>query len=521
MNQKEQNMNNNCFISIWLPNLSIDLILMENPQLKYKPLCILRMYRKQRIIFKLNHKYRSSNLVQGMKLTDALTVEPDLIVKKDLPLERKKFYLNKIIFWLSSITPRISIAKNSTLILDVPCTFRSSYTEKIRSVFENSNITNHIGVANTVGAAWAKSHFSEKDRLENSINDSISNLPIKSLRISHRSVKKLNSVGIETISQLAKVPKTELYLRFDNEVSSFFDKATGKEGEPFLAIKTEPKFQIKIDLSEHPSCKYQVISLTKKIIMDLCIKLKSSHVNAQIIKIIFNSERKLHRIIEVSLAKPSNSHTHIVSIFAAKLLRQKDIPEIHSIKVEILKTYPTIHEQKELLDSTISKEKKATLSEIDNNNICQLVEKLGIRLGKDSVNIFSPRESHIPEKSYILKIPGHYLKTNDWPMQYKPRPKILFEPQPIIVLKQISKLDSQVPPKLFWWGDKKYEVLKAIGPERISLDWWLVKRNHENSERDYWQVKSACGSHLWLFNLKKKFEVNACRDQWLIQGQFC
>ena len=494
----EQNMNKKHFIAIWLSNLSIDLILMENPHLKYKPVCILRTCRQQKIISKVNHNCGSSNLIEEKQLTDAIVIEPNLIVKKALPLKKKKLYLNKIIFWLSSITHRISVTKNSTIILDLSHTFKDSYVDKIKSFLKNSHITAQVGVAHTVGAAWAKSHFLKKDMVGNLIEDSIFNLPIKSLRISYSSVKKLNDVGIETISQLEKIPKNDLYLRFDNEVPSLFDKATGKEDELLPIVKTESKFQVKIDLFVYPSCKYQVICLTKKLIMALCIKLKSSHVSAQNINIIFNSEKKLRKIIKINLTKPTNSHTNIVTIFVEKLLGQENIPEIQNIKVETPKTYPVLYKQKELLDSNTVKEKKNTPLKIDNNDISQLVEKLGSRLGKDSVRIFSPGESHVPEKSYIFKLPPHNFQINNWPIQNKPRPKILFEPQPIIMLKQIPKSNNHKLPKLFYWGGQKYKILKAIGPERISSDWWLTKKDNENSERDYWQVKSTCGSHLLL-----------------------
>ncbi|MDG2355382.1 MAG: hypothetical protein P8L82_05135 [Paracoccaceae bacterium] len=513
-------MNKKHFIAIWLSNLEIDLILMENPHLRYKPVCILRTYRQQKFIFKVNYNCKSSNLIAGKQLTDAIAIEPNLIVKKALPLEKKKLYLNKIIFWLSSIAPRISVAKNSTLILDLSHTFKGSYVDKIKKIFKNSLITAQVSIADTVGAAWAKSHFLKKDMVGDLIEDSIFNLPIKSLRISYSSVKKLTDVGIETISQLEKIPKNDLYLRFDNEVPNLFDKATGKEDEYLPIVKTKSKFQAKIDLFVYPSFKHQVICLTKKLIMALCIKLKNSHVNAQNINIIFNSEKKLQKIININLTKPTNSHTPIVTIFVKKLLEQKNIPEIQNIKVETPKTYPVLYKQKELLDSNALKEKKITPLKIDDNDISQLIEKLGSRLGKDSVKIFSPGESHVPEKSYIFKLPSHNLQTINWPMQNKPRPKILFEPQPIIMLKQIPKSNNYKLPKLFYWGGQKYKILKAIGPERISSDWWLTKRDNENSERDYWQVKSTCGSHLWLFNSKKKLGINSPSDKWLIQGQF-
>ena len=59
----------------------------------------------------------------------------------------------------------------------------------------------------------------------------------------------------------------------------------------------------------------------------------------------------------------------------------------------------------------------------------------------------------------------------------------LFEPQPIIILEQFPKLDSNKPPRLLRWSGKKYEIWQSIGPEQISLNWWLVKK-YKDAERD-------------------------------------
>ena len=107
--------------------------------------------------------------------------------------------------------------------------FKESAIKEFASFLENSDIIAQIGIANTISVALAKSHFQKEDNLKNSIQSSITNLPVKSLGIRYDSIKKLNNVGIETIAQLEKIPRNELSIRIDSEVPSFFDKANGKE----------------------------------------------------------------------------------------------------------------------------------------------------------------------------------------------------------------------------------------------------------------------------------------------------
>ena len=44
------------------------------------------------------------------------------------------------------------------------------------------------------------------------------------------------------------------------------------------------------------------------------------------------------------------------------------------------------------------------------------------------------------------------------------------------MLEQLPKLDSNKPPRLLRWSVKKYEIWEPIGPERILLNWRLVKK---------------------------------------------
>ena len=89
-----------------------------------------------------------------------------------------------------------------------------------------------------------KSHFQKEKNLKNSTQSLITNLPVKSLCIIYDSIKKLNNVSIETIAQLEKNPRNEVSIRFDREVSSFFDKPTGKKIETIPIVKIEPSFQM-------------------------------------------------------------------------------------------------------------------------------------------------------------------------------------------------------------------------------------------------------------------------------------
>ena len=66
--------------------------------------------------------------------------------------------------------------------------------------------------------------------------------------------------------------------------------------------------------------------------------------------------------------------------------------------------------------------------------------------------------------------------------------------------------DNGVPTMVTWRG-RRITVERAVGPERLSGDWW-----DDGYRRDYWRCESAFGDFvLYLDRLD---------DQWWLQGWY-
>ena len=81
----------------------------------------------------------------------------------------------------------------------------------------------------------------------------------------------------------------------------------------------------------------------------------------------------------------------------------------------------------------------------------------------------------------------------DWPRPDRPRPKLLWPPEPISA-KQIP----DVPPR-FRWRNRVLTTAMQQGPERIAPEWWLDDPNWRSGVRDYWRINCAEGDQLWVF----------------------
>lgn len=129
-----------------------------------------------------------------------------------------------------------------------------------------------------------------------------------------------------------------------------------------------------------------------------------------------------------------------------------------------------------------------------------LIDRLSIRLGRNRVRRFAPRDTHIPEQA-VLALPAieagepaHWPKPE--PGEPPLRPIHLFDPpQPIEVMAEVP----DGPPRLFKWRRTQHEVARFEGPERIAPEWWKLPPGKDGLTRDYYRVEDMRGRRFWIF----------------------
>ena len=142
----------------------------------------------------------------------------------------------------------------------------------------------------------------------------------------------------------------------------------------------------------------------------------------------------------------------------------------------------------------------------ENDALNDLITRLGNRVGFDNITRCLPAESHIPERSFNT-ISAAYSQADmvGW-SKFCPRPLVLFPPEMI-------SANGARPPTRFRWRAMHFTTAKAIGPERITPEWWLDDPNWRSGLRDYWRIHTQQGRRLWLFFTPQ----HPC---WFVQGEF-
>ena len=76
--------------------------------------------------------------------------------------------------------------------------------------------------------------------------------------------------------------------------------------------------------------------------------------------------------------------------------------------------------------------------------------------------------------------------------------------------------DGPVPPDVFRWRGRDFRLATAVGPERLSPEWWLDDPNWRSGVRDYWRLETDRGARLWLYYA----HGGTMSSGWFCQGEF-
>ena len=132
------------------------------------------------------------------------------------------------------------------------------------------------------------------------------------------------------------------------------------------------------------------------------------------------------------------------------------------------------------------------------------LERLRAELGTDAIVRAEARDTHRPEKAGAWCAVGAPVQGEPFTVNREPftlsRARRAFDPPETIDVV----CDGDMPREVTWRGHR-IAVTRAIGPERLSGDWW-----DDGYRRDYWHCESLAGE-MTLF-------LDRADDRWRMQG---
>ncbi|TXJ22288.1 MAG: DNA polymerase Y family protein [Chitinophagaceae bacterium] len=494
------------FVSIWFRHLLTDWNCRRQPELRNKAIVLKANSHGRAIVTALNQLAIAEGLSIGMSVVDAKAIVRGLEILDNVPGLPEKI-LTSLGRWCIRFTPIVAVDGTDGLLLDATgCAHLWGGEEKYISDLEQRltsfNYDVKLGMADTVGAAWAISRYSGiKIISPGGQATALLSLPPSALRLTSEITQLLERLGLSTIGTFIGMSRHMLQRRFGQQILDRIDQALGRSDEFLQPIESIIPYRERLPCLEPIQTRTGIEIALHQLLETLCLRLQREGLGLRVAVL------KCYRIdgdiqqIAISTSRASQNVKHLFDLFELKLQQLEPGLGIELFVIDATKVEDAVPIQERLWSTT---------GDLEDRQVAELLDRLEVKFGKGRISRYLPSEHHLPELSVQQASSLKDKPAIPWRVE-RPRPVRLL-PQPEIV--EVSAPIPDYPPMLFRYKGELHRIKKADGPERIESEWWHKPGVH----RDYYVVEDEQGRRYWLFRLGHYDAGN--RNQWFIHGFF-
>ena len=525
------------------------------------------------LITACNRKAAQAGIYISQALTDARAILPNLKVREAEPLKDAQALL-ALARWCGRYGPFRNCDSTDSIWIDITGVAHlfdgeEKLTYDIYKRISHFGFQVRIGIADTLGAAYALARFANYNRTNHSTPElsirtnwaiaaphqtrtALRDLPVEGLRLSADTVTTLKRLGLRHIGQLYDLPRTGLERRFQEtektksktnlsrtqavmiaNVLTRLDQALGNKAEPRLALSERPHLSIRTSWAEPLISLEGIEGELSRLANALITKLERHALGYRRLQLsLFRTDGSIAKI-QVGTSAPSRSRDHLMELFKERLNAIDAGFGIDVLELNAVSSEPLSNEQAAISDANTSCGWRS-------EDISQLIDRLSNRLGNNHVYRLHTRQSHIPEQAQIkhpalapLNEKVTTSSPNTLPFDSSDEIPETFSPsigRPFLLLPQAEPITviAEVPdgaPLRFTWRRITHSVVRAEGPQRIAPEWWRDLKSHQKT-RDYYTIEVKTGARYWVYRdgLYGEEEGNEATSEksprWFLHGLF-
>jgi protein ImuB len=464
-----------------------------------RPFVLATTASGRRIVTAVSPAAALEGIAPGMGLADARALDPALLVE-EADCIADAAALAKLAQWCDRFSPWVTTSGVDGILLDVTgCAHlfgdEDGLARQAIARLARQGIEARAAIADTLGAAWALSHFNGA-RFSNGAaltvpcggtRQALADLPVAALRLEPEIVALLERLGLARIGELYPLPRAALAARCGDSVALRLDQALGLAAEPLSPQPPRPLLWSRRSCPEPIVTAEAIAASLRDLLQHLTQRLGEEGLGARRLSLAaYRIDGRIERIA-IGTAFPSRDTRHLWRLFEEKL---EQIDPGLGIEDLVL----TADSVEKLAAAQLGLDGDAACN--DSADLAALVDRLANRLGMRALARPVLRESHIPERAvrFIAPLEGGRMAACWNPAQQRPI-RLLSRPEPIEAMAPIP----DDPPRLFRWRQRAHRVRAADGPERIAAEWWRQTSGSAPESRDYYRVEDEEGQRFWLY----------------------
>jgi protein ImuB len=529
-------------LSLWFPRLGAERLIRVDPALGEQPFVVVAEHGNMQSISSVSVPAQQRGVHMGQPVRDAHAMCEGLITRERNLLAEQQF-LTALRRWASKFSPWVAEEGDDALVIDLTgCAHLFGGEDKLIEVVQDDctglGLSVRLGLADTRGAAWALARYAGQaagsDRSGDAIDQearvtrsratkrrhwtkggaapavrlgggdgqhriaaqgqtysALGPLPVAALRLNPETTAQLTRLGLRRVSDVLGQPRAALARRFGRGLVMRLDQAMGSAPEPVSPARPAHYFAVRMSLPEPIGLADDVLAGAERLLERLCDLLKAKGRGARMVQLQAFRADHTTEVVQAGLARPSHDPTHILPLIALKI---DDIDAgfgIDMLRLEAVQHEP-IYERTAV--GHLGAGAQARAQQAKEQDVVDLIGRLGARVGLDNITRLHPASSHIPEKTMKPMAAAWSEPYGEaWPKSRSARPILLWKPEPV------QGGNGPQMPETFRWRGREHRRIRAFGPERVASEWWLDDPDWRTGIRDYWVTETERGERLWLF----------------------
>ncbi len=380
------------------------------------------------------------------------------------------------------------------------------------------------GLGPTPESAWALARFGKErllspDCTKQEITRRLGALPLAALRLDEKTLAELGQAGLRRIGDILLRPRAPLAARFDSSLFEKLDAMFGRLKTPISPRFEAPSYLAERRFAEPVSQRESVEATIFALAQQLAHLLARHGEGARRLDVSLYGVDGTVKHLLAGTSRPLRDPQMIARLFREKIEAvcanaDADDPLDAGFGFDVLRlsALAVEHHDEDQANWLAPTE--------DSQDLADLIDRLGARLGLRRVTRLSLVDTHWPEFA-VAAVPDAVARTHLAPHP-NPLPasgerglrpiRLLQRPEPIETIASVPN----GPPVRFRWRRVLHEIAAIEGPERIAPEWW---KNEAALTRDYFRAEDSKGRRFWLFR-EGLYEIETARPRWFMHGLF-
>ena len=521
------------YLSLWLPDLAIESVRREAPERQ----CAAALWASQsggRRIVAVNAAARRLGLAPGPTLAVARAMHPSLVLAEADPGAQARS-LDALLAWSRRFTPLVALDPPNGLTLDVSGVAHlfggeAALVGDIETRLARQGFSSRAAIADSPELACALARFAQtriapENGDEKTLMRLVAPLPLAALRLSPEKLVGLAQAGLRRIGDILHRPRAPLTARWGEALFRRLDPMLGRAKSAISPVFEAPAYVAERRFAEGLARREDIEATIGSLARDLSHMLERHQEGLRRVEASLFRVDGLVKHIEAGASRPLRDPELIGRLFRERLesIGEEGLDTGYGfdlIRLAALEVEPLAPRQAAFVSNRAESGGSLDFSRAraPAEDLADLIDRLGARLGVRRVLRLSPQNSYVPEFAVSAISCARMEQAPVWPAAC---PRTGAPTRPIRLLERPEQIETIAavpdgPPLRFRWRRFMHEVADVEGPERIAPEWW---RSEDALTRDYFRVEDTHGHRFWLYR-QGLYDGETTRPRWFMHGLF-